>query len=60
MVNDLEQRAREARDALDKVTRHGVNGALVDKKAIQYGLDNRLYSQADVDAAQRVYKYSSL
>ncbi len=53
MTKNLEQ---EARTALDMVTRHGVAGAVVDKEALEFGLSSRLYSQSDVDSAQRAYE----
>ena len=53
MAKDLEA---EARDALEMVTRHGVNGAPVNRDALNYGLEHRLYGQADVNNAQLAYQ----
>ncbi len=42
--------------ALDLVTRHGFEDSIVDKSLIQYGLDNGIISQGDVDNAQVKYQ----
>ena len=48
----VQYQQREARSALDKVTRHGVNGSPVDRDALRYGLEKWLFTQFDVDEAQ--------
>ncbi len=52
MVRDLE---KQARDALDMVTRHGVNGSPVNRLALNYGLEHNVFTQDDIDNAQLTF-----
>lgn len=55
-TQNLEQKARDALDNLDKVTRHGADSELIDKDALQYGLEHGLFDQGAVNDAQERYK----
>jgi len=56
MKKNLEEKAI---NALDRVTRHGVDGVPVDKDALNYGLEHGLFTQKDVDIAQARFKYKA-
>ena len=54
MVTDLKQSARQA---LEFVPTSGVDGiSQTSKEALKYGLENRLFTKKDVDAAQEQYR----
>ena len=46
----------EARNALDMITRHGIDGNPVDRNALKYGLEKGLFNQDNIDVAQRKYE----
>ena len=54
MTNDLEQRAK---DALGWVENAGIEGVGI-RKHVEYGLSHNLYTQEQVDSAQKQYEKS--
>ena len=52
MSEDLELRAREA---LENIKGHGIGGLGYDEEALQYGIDHKLMTQKEINAAQAQY-----
>ena len=56
MTKTLEINEFDVKTALDLVTRHGFEDRVVDKSLIQYGLDNGIFNQDDIEKAKAKYQ----
>ena len=58
MTRNLEQEARRVLNVVELIGVDFIRGSQVHNPHLQYGLEHELYSQADVDAAQKKYEES--